>query len=146
MWDGHNTQYLDIFASEFVFWPVRDIVVAPISFANSTALIIFLLSPEVEKLNNISFAFKIPSICLEKILLKPKSFPAAVITDESVVRAIAGNDFLFFEVSAKENTNIEDVFKEIIKNLIEKNLATIPNYTKNIQNYDTYVKKNNCCY
>ena len=40
--------------------------------------------------------FPIDSICLEKILLKEKSFPIAVNVEVSVDKEIAGIDFLFF--------------------------------------------------
>ena len=88
-----------IFFSNFLFgyfFFVKIIEVIFFFLANFSALITFLLFPEVLIPIAISPGFPIDSICLEKISLNVKSFPIAVKTDVSVDNDIAGIDFLFF--------------------------------------------------
>ena len=77
-------------------FPVKRTVFIPISLATLRASVIFWLNPEVEIANKRSFVLAIASICFEKIYSKPKSLLIDVITDVSVVNAIAGIGALFF--------------------------------------------------
>ena len=56
----------------------------------------FRLFPDVVIQIATSPFFPIDSICLEKILLKEKSFPIAVNAEVSVAKEIAGIDLLLF--------------------------------------------------
>ena len=64
------------------------------SLALLNALIMFSEFPDVEIPIKMSPGFPNASVCLSKISLKFLSFPQAVITEVSVVSAIAGKPFL----------------------------------------------------
>ena len=70
--------------------PPKAAVVAPISFAALRPRITFSLFPDVEMPIAMSPLEQSASICREKRLSNPKSFPIAVSADVSVVREMAG--------------------------------------------------------
>ena len=78
----------------FTFSPVKEMVYSPIELAWLTALIIFLLSPDVDIEINISFISPNASTCLEKISSKFLSLPIAVIVETFLESEKKGIDFL----------------------------------------------------
>ena len=94
--EGIITGYLTCFLSLPPFFPEKQKVKIFFLLAILHASIKFSLLPDVVNAITISPELPNASNCLEKIYLKPKSFPVAVIAETSVDNAIPANAFLFF--------------------------------------------------
>lgn len=79
-------------------FPEKQTEIIPFFFATFAASIKLLLLPEVVSAIAISPFWPMASSCLEKINLKPKSLPAAVIAELSEDKEIAEKGFLFFYI------------------------------------------------
>ena len=97
--EGIITGYLTCFLSLPPLFPEKQKVKIFFLLAILQASIKFSLLPDVVNAITISPELPNASNCLEKIYLKPKSFPVAVIADASVDNAIPANAFLFFYTS-----------------------------------------------
>ena len=96
MFDGIITGYLLNFFNFPPLLPEKQAVKIFFLFASLNASIKFWLLPDVVRAIAISPVFPIASNCLEKIYLKPKSLPDAVMADVSAERARPEIAFLFF--------------------------------------------------
>ena len=110
-----------IFLTYSVFLPVKTIVFIWFFFANSRALITFLLLPDVEIPITTSSFWPSASSCLENKNSNPKSFPIAVRVDVSVERDKAAIAFLFLlnlTVNSVERCCASEALPPLPKNII----------------------------